>query len=117
MYAHRSYRRRFWAFGLGILVLIALAGFIVQTLWNYILPGVIGVGVLTYAQALGLLILSRLLLGGWGYRGPSHWRKPLFNPRWMQMTEEEKARFSEHWKKHCDYPQRPEKENISTATE
>ena len=44
--------------------LIALAlGYLVMQLWNAILPGVTGVKCLTYWQAVGLLLLCRILVG------------------------------------------------------
>lgn len=102
MYPYQAYRRRFWLFGLGLILLIALAALMVQFLWNAVLPVVSGAGMLSYLQALGLLILARILVGGWN-RPKGHYDKPWGNPRWMQMTDEEKARFSAHWKQRCGY--------------
>jgi hypothetical protein len=50
-------------------------------------------GVITFWQALGLLVLSRLLFGG--FRGGArhgHWRGRMAE-RWQQMTPEERDRF------------------------
>ena len=41
-------------------------GLIVMLLWNAILPTAIHAGELNYWQATGLLVLSRILFGGWG---------------------------------------------------
>jgi hypothetical protein len=55
---------------------LALFGFVVMALWNAVLPAVTGLHAITFIQALGLLVLSRILFGGlrgWGRRG-GHWR-------------------------------------------
>jgi membrane protein implicated in regulation of membrane protease activity len=50
----------------GLLLFLALGGFIVQWLWNTLLPPLFGLPVVTFWQALGLLALSRILFGGVG---------------------------------------------------
>lgn len=42
---------------------------VVMLLWNALIPSIIGWSAVTYWQSAGLLVLSRLLLGGIG-----HWR-------------------------------------------
>jgi hypothetical protein len=91
--------RRLWIFrGLRLITFAALAlallGYVVMTLWNAVLPAVTGLHAITYVQALGLLVLSRILVGGlrgWGRRG-GHWRARM-QARWQQMTPEERERF------------------------
>jgi hypothetical protein len=56
----------------GFLLLIALGGEIVRRLWNWLLPGLFGWPEITFWQALGLLALSRILVGGFGLGGGSH---------------------------------------------
>ncbi|MFL5729534.1 MAG: hypothetical protein ACJ75J_08635 [Cytophagaceae bacterium] len=51
---------------LGIGAFLGL-GFLVKFLWNKILPNISGLKRVTYLQALGILILARLLFGGVGY--------------------------------------------------
>jgi hypothetical protein len=54
--------------------LIGLVGLIIMGLWNWIMPAVFGLGLISIWQALGMLILGRLLFGGfrrhrfWGYK-------------------------------------------------
>jgi hypothetical protein len=80
-------------------VLFAIAAalalsFVAMSLWNWLMPPVFGLHLITYWQALGLLVLSRLLLGGfrgrWG--GGMHWRGRMME-RWAQMTPEEREKF------------------------
>jgi hypothetical protein len=46
--------------------LAILFGFVIMWLWNWLMPTVFGLSVLTYWQAVGLFILFKLLLGGCG---------------------------------------------------
>ena len=71
--------------GLMILIFGSIAvlvfGFIVMSLWNAILPAVIGVKTITFLQALGILLLSKILFGGFG-GGRSGWRG---SPAWKEI--------------------------------
>ena len=83
-------------------VLIALAaalffGFVVMRLWNWVVPPVFGLHAIGYRHALGLLVLTRILFGGFrrgfGGCGPGmHWRRRMME-RWEQMTPEEREKF------------------------
>lgn len=48
------------------LALAILFGFIIMWLWNALMPEIFGLNVITYWQAVGLFILSKLILGGIG---------------------------------------------------
>ena len=93
--------RRYWILrGVKMITFAALAvalfGYVVMALWNAVLPAVTGLHAITFVQALGLLVLSRILFGGlrgWGRRG-GHWRARM-QARWQQMTPEERERFRE----------------------
>src|SRR5215470_20182709 len=77
------------------MVAIAVFSFMVMVLWNWLIPTLFGRPVIFFWQALGLLILSKILFGGLrGRPGPSqwHWRRRMME-RWDQMTPEERERF------------------------
>ena len=64
---------------LGILGVIAFAvvlgfifGAVVMWLWNWLMPGLFGLKLITYWQGVGLVILARLLFGAFGHGYPSH---------------------------------------------
>lgn len=60
-----------------VIFLLVFAAVIAITmlLWNALLPAIFGITTINYWQAAGLLILSRLLLGGFGKFGPNgHFR-------------------------------------------
>ena len=55
---------KFMMIPLFIVGAVALSGMIVMLLWNGIMPEVFGLGIVTFWQAIGLLILGRFLIGG-----------------------------------------------------
>jgi len=87
---------------LALLAFIALGGVIVQQLWNWLLPPLFGWHQLTFWQALGILVLCRILFGGFGGHGP---RGPKFRrrmaERWEAMTPEERERFRQGLGQRC----------------
>lgn len=87
------------------LVAAAVLGFIVMRLWNWVIPPVFGLHAIGYWQALALLVLTRILFGGFrrgfGGFGPGmHWRRRMME-RWAQMTPEEREKFREGMKGRC----------------
>lgn len=71
-------------------------GEIVMHLWNGILPALFGWHAITFWQALGLLVLCRILVGGLGNggsQGPPRRRK---GQHWECMTAEEREHFHEY---------------------
>ena len=95
----------FWRI-LRILSIVALAatvfGFAVMWLWNWLMPALFGLHVIGYWQALGLLVLSKILFSG--FRGrPSlagDWRARLIR-RWDEMTPEEREKFRAGMRGRC----------------
>ena len=56
----------------GLALFTFLFGEVVRRLWNWLLPPLFGLPAITFWQALGLLLLSRILFGGFGGRGGRH---------------------------------------------
>jgi hypothetical protein len=75
-------------------VFLAAFGFVVQRLWNWLAPPLFGGHGIGYWQALGLLLLCKILFGGFrGHCGPpGHWRRHMIE-RWENMTPEEREKF------------------------
>lgn len=107
-------KKSFWiAKGLKMLVLAIAAGvlftFVVMWLWNWLMPTIFGLSIITFWQALGLLVLSKILFGGkgWGRRRHSHghykssqWKKNL-HEKWNNMSAEEKEALKAQMKSRC----------------
>lgn len=82
---------------IGSMVVVAatVLGFIVRGLWNVLMPPIFGWRLITFWQALGLLLLCKILFGGFhrhGGGGRNQWRKRM-KERWEHMTPEERERF------------------------
>lgn len=124
--------KRFWIlkglkFALFGIAFVLLGGYIIMHLWNWLIPAVF-TGNIGFAQALGILVLMRILVGGfrghrghggWGghHGGPQHW-KARMEQRMANMSPEEREAFKQQmksrWGKHCggwnEQPE-PTKEN------
>lgn len=77
---------------------LAIFGYVVMSLWNWLMPTLFGLHQITYWQAVGVLFLCKILFGGFrGARsGPPHWRwRRRMMERWGQMTPEEREKFRE----------------------
>ena len=95
--------RRHWWKGIAFVVLapafLALVGLIVMFLWNALVPSLFAGPVLGFWQAVGLLVLCRLLFGGFR-RGPHRWGPDrAWRERWHRMSPEERERFREGMKR------------------
>jgi hypothetical protein len=92
--------------GLAFVVLapafVALVSLVVMLLWNALIPSLFAGPVLGFWQAAGLLVLSRILFGGFRRHGHHHeWRRRAWRARWHRMTPEERDRFRDgfsRWK-------------------
>ena len=79
---------------LGMLLFIVIGGEIVLQLWNWLLPQLFGWRPITFWQALGILLLCRILFGGFRLHGSgrSNFRRRM-QERCEHMTPEERERF------------------------
>jgi hypothetical protein len=99
--------RRHWflrglKFALFAVLFLTVFTFVVMHLWNWLMPAVFGWHVISFWQALGLLILSKILFGG--FRGGTHrpwqWRRRMME-RWERMTPEEREKFRDSMRGRC----------------
>jgi hypothetical protein len=83
-------------------LIITVLGFVVMRLWNWLTPALFGWHLITFWQALGILILSKILFGGFrGRPGPHmYWRGRMME-RWAQMTPEERDKFRQSMRGRC----------------
>jgi len=77
-------------------------GFVVMSLWNWLMPSLFGWRLINFWQALGLLLLSRILFGGFRGRPGAHmyWRRRMME-RWERMTPEEREKFRQGMHGRC----------------
>ena len=73
----------------------------VMYLWNAILPEVLGVHIITFWQAMGILVLSKILFGGFGLnhhnRSHIHHTQEM-REKWMNLSQEEKDKMKNEWR-------------------
>lgn len=79
-----------------------LLSYIVMLLWNNLLPDILHVSSITYWQAMGILVLSKILFGfgGRGGRGGAPWMRHKME-RFKNMSPEEQQRFREEMRSRC----------------
>jgi predicted Co/Zn/Cd cation transporter (cation efflux family) len=85
---------RAWYLGKALLMVAgaAIMGLMVMALWNAVIPGLfVGGRPIDYLHALGLLVLCRILFGG--FRGRGGWHQRRHWRRWEAMTPEERDQF------------------------
>jgi hypothetical protein len=85
--------------------MVAVAGFcvtamcfsvVVMLVWNMVIPDVFGLATISFWQALGLLLLARLLFSGrhWSRRRTGfHMHHNPIREKWAKMTASEQAEF------------------------
>jgi hypothetical protein len=119
--------------GLCIVVVVVLAafgfGWVTMKLWNWLMPAIFGLTMITFWQAVGLLVLSKILFSGfgrghhrhcgpgWGKHRGYHWRK-RWEHKMANMTPEQREKFM-HGARKCGWGEHPweEWEKKETGTE
>ena len=94
----------------GILGVFVFGG-IVMLLWNALIPGIFHLQEIGFWQALGLLVLTKILFSGFRGGPKSHgakWRMDSLKEKWTTMTPEEREKFSQEWGRRCGKPFPPE---------
>lgn len=75
------------------LIAVPVFGFVVMSLWNWLMPALFALPRIGMWQALGIFFLSRLLFGGFGGDGGRKHGHRRMMERWERMTPEERERF------------------------
>ena len=84
--------------GIGIAFLV---GYIVMRLWNWLMPELFDLPTVTYWQAVGVLVLAKIIFGFGGGDGPSGNKKSKKSPR-MGSCNPLRRDFSE-WKHYDEF--------------
>jgi hypothetical protein len=94
----------------GVAIAVAAIAFIgvfsavVMLLWNYLVPVLFHGPELSYWQALGLLVLCRILFGGIRARGMhGHFGRRRWRERWESLTPEERERLRQRFFERCGH--------------
>jgi hypothetical protein len=99
--------RRHWVarglkFVLFAILLVTVFSFVVMSLWNWLMPALFGWHLIGFWQAAGILLLSKILFGGFrGHAGRHmYWRRRMME-RWEQMSPEEREKFRQGMRGRC----------------
>jgi hypothetical protein len=86
-------------------VIVAAVGWAVTLLWNVLVPPIFGAREITFWQAVGLFVLARILVGGFGRHGHGHGRawKRRMNEKWHGMTPQEREKFRAAMDSRCRF--------------
>ncbi len=82
-----------------IIVIVAVLSLVVMLLWNWLVPQLFGGPFITYLQSFGLLVLTKILLGGFGrhfediHRSRNRYFWKRFEEKLEHMTPEEKEKY------------------------
>lgn len=102
--------KQFWVrkiigFIVCVLAFAAMLGWVVMSLWNNVLTDVVPVPFISFWQALGILLLSKILFGGFhgklGGGARRMWGREM-REKWQHMTPEEKEKMKEEWRDRCN---------------
>jgi hypothetical protein len=95
------FRTRFLGKAVFVLAAAAILSGIVMLLWNAVIPALfVGAHAIDYLHAVGLLVLSRILFGGFR-GGHGGWRGRHLRARWQAMTPEEREQFRQNMAGRC----------------
>jgi hypothetical protein len=87
-------------FALFGVVFATVFSYVVMHLWNWLMPPIFGWHVINFWQAVGLLVLSKILFGGFRGGPGRHWKHRM-TERWEAMTPEEREKFREGMRGRC----------------
>jgi hypothetical protein len=85
---------------IGATAIALLLGYVVVWLWNWLMPALFGITTITFWQAVALVILARILIGGF-HHSPKHPPRDRIPPKWRTFAR----RHFNHsdWKYYSDY--------------
>ncbi len=101
--------KKFWikkvaGFTVCAVTIVAMFGYIVMLLWNNVLVEVTPIKPINFWQSLGLLLLSKILFGGFnkGFAQKGKMWSSEMKAKWHNMSTEEKEQFKQQWKNKCN---------------
>ena len=96
----RNFKKRWYLFVPLIIVAFLAFGFLAMNLWNWLMPAIFHLPEITFWQTIGLMALSRLILGCGGPKGKHRHCRTEMHEKWEKMTPEERQQFKEHLHMH-----------------
>jgi len=115
---------KFIGFGIlgfiGVAALAVLFGYFVMLLWNWLMPEIFGLPTLNFWQAVGIVILSRLIFGGFKHghkRDAKYHNHPKFIDKFINKEKWEHHMNKTDWKYLNKYWKEKGKEDFRSFVE
>ncbi len=92
----------FWVI-LGTFAMTAFAlvfGYVIMLLWNWLIPTLFGLGTIGFWQAVGILVLAKILFGGFGFNkfgGRSRRMKSRFKEKCREKGISKWQHYDNFW--------------------
>lgn len=90
---------------IGIVALFILGffvlGFGTMHLWNWIMPYLFKFPLIDFKMAIGMVVLSKILLGGIRIKTAPMGQRKLWRAKWDSMSEDERQLFKENFAEKC----------------
>jgi hypothetical protein len=105
---------KFVVFGV---LMVVLFGLLTQFLWNFVMPQVFGLPIITFWQGLAMFALAKLIFGfggggrgRWGGYRSHHWKRE-WAEKYSKLSPEDRERFKQKLKdKWCSWEENPAKQ-------
>ena len=113
--------------------MITLVGFATMYLWNWLIPTLFNGPIINFIEAIGLLLLGKLLTHGFMGRNGHGWKgrhchggncdhgcynggswKSRWEEKMKNMTPEEKEKFKKYYYDRCGWGKREEEKQAAT---
>ncbi len=110
---------------LGAIAIVGIAilfGYIIMSLWNWLMPDIFGLTTITYWQAVGLFILAKIIFGGFGgsndsskcdSKSSNNKSKKKDFSKWKQYDTFWKEEGEAAYQKYVDKQNNPSEEDIA----
>ncbi len=81
---------------------IVLFGYVTMYLWNWIMPYLFKLPMVDFRMAIGMVILSKILLGGIRVKAEGPWgQRRYWKAKWESMSPEEREKFKHEFAARC----------------
>ena len=81
----------------GTAVFALAFGWLAMLLWNWLMPAIFHLGEITYWEGFGIVVLGKLIFGGFGFRGGGHGRGPWKGNPWGGSPWEGRRHGRDEW--------------------
>lgn len=84
-----------------VFIYFFVAGFLVMLLWNWLLPSIVGVRIINFWEACGLILLINFLFNKTFLR-KIFLSKKCEDGKWSLLCDDNKEKLNGMWEKRCE---------------